>query len=98
MNKKFIQTVTAVASLYGMLCTMYHRVQNSNLLQTDRQNLVQEFCYLSGVPWMTPADSAELPSISALIAEDKRGHWLISTASLNLCVSAALPLAFATGE
>jgi len=77
---------------------VYHVPQNKKLQSvTDRQNLVQEFCYLR-VPRMTPAGSAELPSISALIAEDKCGHWLISTASLNLCVGAALPLALATGE
>lgn len=96
MNRIFTQTVTAVASLYGMLCTIYHRIKSSNQLLIDR-TWSRKFCYLSA-PWMMPADSAELPSISAFIAEDKRGHWLISTASLNLCVCAALALALATGE
>lgn len=96
MNRIFNQTVTAVASSYGMLCTMYHRMQSSNLLQRDR-TWSKEFATCPSAVEM-PADSAELPSIPALIAEDKRGHWLISAASLNLCVGAALPLALATGE
>lgn len=89
MNWIFIQTVTCGIFVWHVV---YHKIQSSNRLQRD--NLVQEFCYLSECR----ADSAELPSISAFIAEDKRGHWLISTASLNLCIGAALPLALATGE
>lgn len=96
MNRIFIQTVTAVVSLYGMLCTMYHRMQSSNLLQRDR-TWSGNFATCPSAVEM-PADSAELPPVSALIAEDKRGHWLISTASLNLCVGAGLPLALAAGE
>lgn len=89
MNRIFIQTVTCGIFVRRVVS---HRIQRADLLQRD--NLVLEVCYLSACS----ADSAELPSISAVIAEDKRGHWLISAASLNLCVGAALPLALAAGE
>lgn len=96
MNGAFIQTVTAVASLYGMLCTMYLTMQSSNLLQRDKTWSRNFATCRSAVE--APADSAELPSISTLIAEDKRGHRFISAASLNLCVGAGFALALATGE
>lgn len=96
MIRVFIQMVTAVASLNGMLCTMYHTMQSSNLLQRD-----VTWSWNFATSWSDEeisADSAELPPISALIAEDKRGHRFISTASLNLCVGAAFALALAAGE
>lgn len=92
MNRIFIQTVTGGIFVWHVV---YCVPRNTKLQSVaERHNLVQEFCYFSECR----ADSAELPSISALIAEDKCGHRFISTASLNLCVGAALPLALATGE
>lgn len=58
MNRIFTPTVTVVVSLYGMLCTMYHRMQSSNLLHrhgTWSRNFATCPCAVD-----MPADSAEL--------------------------------------
>lgn len=57
MNWIFTQTVNAVASLYGILCTMYHRIKSSNLLQIDK---IWSRNFATWVPRMMPVGSAEL--------------------------------------
>lgn len=49
-TESFIPTVTLVASLYGVLCTMYHRMQKLQSAAEER-NLVQELLLRAESHW-----------------------------------------------